>query len=248
MFWWGAPDSKAPACPAPSFVLVRSLEPEHSAVGWPSLVYGAGLENLLGSNPLASSNLAPTAECSASPCLRQTSHPAVFIAYPMDYLTAHPFIAFAIAGAIVAFSLGGFILDLRRRWNAVFGQKAKAGTEVMQAALRRLLTVEHDLAAYQPRLEALEAAAPSAIQKVGFKRFNPFEHTGGDQSFSLALLDHKDDGVIISSLYTRDGVRVYAKEIKRGSSKHPLSDEEREVLEQALSAGKTRYHGNGSQT
>ncbi len=152
----------------------------------------------------------------------------------MEYLTAHPFIVLAIAGAVVTFTLLGFILDLRRRWNAVFGRKAKAGTDMLPEILQRLRSLEHRLDVHQPRLEALEAVARISVQKVGFKRFNPFDNTGGDQSFTICLLDQKNDGIVISSLYTREGVRVYAKAISSGSSKHPLSGEEEEVLKQAL--------------
>ncbi len=86
----------------------------------------------------------------------------------------------------------------------------------------------------EPRVDALERIGNIAVQKVGFMRFNPFEHTGSDQSFAVALLDRQDNGLVLSSLYTREGVRVYAKEVQRGSSKHPLSEEEQKVLRQAM--------------
>ena len=64
-------------------------------------------------------------------------------------------------------------------------------------------------------------------------RFNPFEDTGGDQSFALALLDRENNGIIISSLYGREGTRVYAKAVDHGTPKHAISEEEREALERA---------------
>ena len=85
-----------------------------------------------------------------------------------------------------------------------------------------------------PRLATAEATAVTSIQKVGFVRFNPFQDTGGDNSFSVALLDQKNDGVLLSSLYMRDGTRLYAKEVKNGTTRTPLSDEEAEVLKDAL--------------
>ena len=65
-------------------------------------------------------------------------------------------------------------------------------------------------------------------------RFNPFEDTGGNQSFALALLDGRGDGFVVSSLHARAGTRVYAKAIAAGSSEAALSDEEAEALKQAL--------------
>lgn len=68
---------------------------------------------------------------------------------------------------------------------------------------------------------------------MGLVRYNPFENTGGNQSFALALLDAVGDGWILSSLHARAGTRVYAKAIKGGHSDAGLSAEEIEALAQA---------------
>jgi hypothetical protein len=72
------------------------------------------------------------------------------------------------------------------------------------------------------------------LRKIGFRRFNPFHETGGNQSFILALLDSDNNGVILSSLHQRDVTRLYAKEIKNGNSEHKLSEEETEVLNETI--------------
>ena len=70
-----------------------------------------------------------------------------------------------------------------------------------------------------------------SLHKVGVIRFNPFKDVGGNQSFSIALLDGKNSGLVISSLYTRAGARIYAKPItKGGSKKHPLTEEEKQAI------------------
>ena len=71
------------------------------------------------------------------------------------------------------------------------------------------------------------------VQKIGFTRFNPFDDSGGNISFALALLDAKDDGVIISSLHGREGTRVYAKSVKAGHSESKLTEEEIEAIKKA---------------
>ncbi|MFA6097522.1 MAG: DUF4446 family protein [Candidatus Paceibacterota bacterium] len=71
------------------------------------------------------------------------------------------------------------------------------------------------------------------IQKVGVVRFNPFAEVGGNQSFAIALLDKHLSGVIILSLYARDGVRVYSKALKDGKSEYRLSKEEEEAVKLA---------------
>lgn len=82
-------------------------------------------------------------------------------------------------------------------------------------------------------LENLKKENVSDIKKVGIVRFNPFKDTGGNQSFSLAFLDGKDNGIVITSLYTREGNRVYGKSIKNGGSEFPLSKEEQKAIEMA---------------
>jgi hypothetical protein len=72
-----------------------------------------------------------------------------------------------------------------------------------------------------------------AAQKISIVRFNPFGDTGGDQSFSLAVLDAHESGYILSSIHGREGTRVYVKPIDFGESKYPLSVEEQKALKQA---------------
>lgn len=79
----------------------------------------------------------------------------------------------------------------------------------------------------------LEEEGRLHIQKLGFFRFNPFKELGGDHSFSLALLDGKDNGVLITGLHTRERTRVYVKGILRGKSKLELSKEEVRALKLA---------------
>ncbi|PIQ05298.1 MAG: hypothetical protein COW72_02875, partial [Candidatus Nealsonbacteria bacterium CG18_big_fil_WC_8_21_14_2_50_37_10] len=70
-----------------------------------------------------------------------------------------------------------------------------------------------------------------SIQKIGLVRFNPFKEIGGNQSFSVALLDGNDSGIVVTSLYSREGNRVYGKPIEKGVSNYLLSEEEKQVLE-----------------
>lgn len=69
----------------------------------------------------------------------------------------------------------------------------------------------------------------------GFKtiRFNPFPEAGGNQSFAIAILNEEGDGLILSSLYSREKMSVFAKPIKGGKSEFELSEEERRALTEA---------------
>lgn len=81
----------------------------------------------------------------------------------------------------------------------------------------------------------LSAASERSFQKIGVVRFNPFKEVGGDQSFSLALLDAQNNGFVVTSLYEKETNRVYAKPIEQGASKYPLSDEEKKAIGKAMS-------------
>jgi len=76
--------------------------------------------------------------------------------------------------------------------------------------------------------------ASRSVHKVGMVRFNPFKDLGGDQSFSIALLDGQNNGMVISGIHTREGNRVYAKPVEKGKAvKHPLTEEEMEAIQKA---------------
>ena len=151
----------------------------------------------------------------------------------MEYLIANLPLLIATLSSIIALVALGLTLDLRRRWQRVFGAR-NGRRDALGEMLERLKGAESHLDALEPRMEALERIGTIAVQKFGFLRFNPFGDTGSDQSFAVCLLDRENNGFVLSSLYTRGGVRIYAKEIKAGSAKHPLSEEEKKVLAQAI--------------
>lgn len=82
--------------------------------------------------------------------------------------------------------------------------------------------------------QTIEKEGRFHIKKVGVLRFNPFEDTGGNQSFVLALLNEENDGLVLSSLYTRTGSRWYVKKIQEGKGVEvDLSKEEEEAIKKA---------------
>lgn len=82
--------------------------------------------------------------------------------------------------------------------------------------------------------EYLEVRSRGSLQHVGMVRFNPFEDTGSDQSFAIALLDDRRDGIVLSSLHGRGQTRVFAKPVEGGESTHTLSDEEAQAIRIAV--------------
>lgn len=99
---------------------------------------------------------------------------------------------------------------------------------------KTLRQVLFEMNIFRERLEVVEDVSEKSIQKVGLLRFDAFEDMGGKQSFALALLNGKGDGVVLSSLYGREESRVYAKPVKGGLSEYTLSKEEEIAVQQAL--------------
>lgn len=114
--------------------------------------------------------------------------------------------------------------------------KLTRGVEVtdLKKVLEKVIATEtqnkKDISDAFRKISYLEEDGKFHIQKVGLARFNPFKELGGDHSFSIAILDAQDSGIIITSLHTRDRTRVYMKDIKKGKSSSELSAEEKKAL------------------
>jgi Na+-transporting methylmalonyl-CoA/oxaloacetate decarboxylase gamma subunit len=80
----------------------------------------------------------------------------------------------------------------------------------------------------------VEEKMKKSIQKVSVIRYKAFEDVGSDLSFSVALLDENNDGVILTGIYGRNESTTYAKPIDKGISRYDLSEEEMSVLNKAI--------------
>lgn len=141
------------------------------------------------------------------------------------------YVIFILLGLIILglFFLVKVVFDLKKKMKMLLGN-GKIDADPQKDLLRRVIGAETKLEDVEPRLRIVEDLSKISIQKVGFLRFNPFQDTGGDNSFVVALLDRENNGVLVSSLYTRGGVRIYGKQIEKGKPKQQLSEEEKRVL------------------
>ncbi len=153
-------------------------------------------------------------------------------------------VALIVALAAIAFVLLVTTLLLWRRagrLSARFeritrGSEERSLEAILEAHLTRVHEVVRALDAVEARTTILERDLRRAFARVGLVRYNPFEDTGGNQSFALALLDAHGDGFIVSSLHSRYGTRVYAKAVRAGRSDSAVSAEEAEALRVAMLA------------
>jgi hypothetical protein len=148
-----------------------------------------------------------------------------------------------IAALVVSLGAGvGLILLLRRTrrieraYRAVYAALPGEGTPEASALFGAVGALNTRLTEVEGQAAALGATLPLAVQRIGLVRFNPFDDTGGDQSFALALLNAGGDGVVLSSLHGRGGTRFYAKPVRTGRTTHSLTTEEQQALDLAQGA------------
>lgn len=120
----------------------------------------------------------------------------------------------------------------------VFGFIKRLGKVAKETDIRKLLDRilvggkinSDEITKLKSEINRLTDEGYGHIQKVGLVRFNPFKEIGGDHSFTLAILDGRDMGIVITALHTRDRTRIYSKEIKNGRCEFELSEEEKKAL------------------
>ncbi len=86
------------------------------------------------------------------------------------------------------------------------------------------------------RLEALERSLKRDLHRVGFVRYNSFTDVGSDLSFTLALLNDDGDGVVLTSIYSREETRTYGKAVRNYVPQQDASKEEQSAIAQARPA------------
>ena len=138
-----------------------------------------------------------------------------------------------IAIAVAAYCLWQ-VRVLQRRFNEALGTSEGDSLEATLTSYgKQVVAVQKHLDQLDDAYKRLSATGSLASQKISIVRFNPFGDTGGDQSFVLAVLDAHNSGYVITSIHGREGTRVYVKPVDDGSSKYPLSEEEKRALAQA---------------
>jgi hypothetical protein len=143
-----------------------------------------------------------------------------------------PLLAFLL---VLNAALLATVVGLAVRLRALSRQVAAAGGD--PRVLERLASTERELDAAARRIEHLGGRierlgdqTQHCLQRVGLVRYDAFKELGGHLSFSLAFLDSKQDGVVLSVLNDREGARAYAKPVTGGRSTFTLSEEEQRAI------------------
>lgn len=124
---------------------------------------------------------------------------------------------------------------MRRSLEVFFsGKDAKSLESVLTEQLENTKELDSEIQELFEISNRLRELGLKSVHKTAVLRFNPFKEVGGNQSFSVALLDGKNSGVVLSSLHTREGTRVYGKPVVAGEPDgFPFTDEEKAAIAQA---------------
>lgn len=145
-------------------------------------------------------------------------------------LTTIVVIFLVIATILVSF----WILKTEKRLKRFFmGNKAKDLEETIELLSAQIRTLETAKKATENELASINRKLQKSIRGLELIRFNPFPDQGGNQSFAIGMLNEDGDGLVLSSLYSRERMSVFAKPIKKGASTYELTKEESEVLDKA---------------
>lgn len=141
----------------------------------------------------------------------------------------------------------GFIINIIKT-NAIskkyknFMQKLGEGKNIeedLENYMYKVERVEKQNIEIAKFIEQLDKDFEKSIQKVGIIRYNAYKDTGSDLSFTLALLDENNNGVVLNGIYSREMSNIYAKPIENGKSTYTLSDEEQKAIERAINSTKS---------
>jgi hypothetical protein len=113
------------------------------------------------------------------------------------------------------------------------GIQNKDLVELVSTFSKQQITLSEDIEAIHKEFSRIKEDTKRFFRKVGLVRYQGFSDTGGDQSFSIVLLDETDSGFVLTNLYGRGFSKTYAKRIEQGKPSHTLTDEEQEALLQA---------------
>lgn len=143
-------------------------------------------------------------------------------------------IAFFVLAGIAILIGGGWAVMTEKRLKRFFlGKKAKDLEDTIQILEENIEKLKNTSKKMESEIEVINRKLKKAIRGVETIRFNPFPDQGSNQSFAIGILNEDKDGVVISSLYSRERMSIFAKPVKNGKSEYELSTEEQEALQKA---------------
>ncbi|MCX6713080.1 MAG: DUF4446 family protein [Candidatus Vogelbacteria bacterium] len=144
---------------------------------------------------------------------------------PIDTLLVYILIA-----GVVFLTAEAFRLNSRLK-KVLLGKTGSDLEESINTLMKGMENLDGRATEIENYIIKMEERLKQSIQHVRVVRFNPFPDQGGNQSFAICFLDEQGNGAVISSLYSRDKVSVYAKPIIKYASEFELSGEEKQAID-----------------
>ncbi|MBI2631103.1 DUF4446 family protein [Candidatus Nomurabacteria bacterium] len=143
-------------------------------------------------------------------------------------------IAFFVLSGIL-FLIGGiWVFATEKRLKRFFlGKKAKDLEDTIIAMGNSIVQLKKSKENIEKDISLINTKLKRTVRGVETIRFNPFPDQGSNQSFAIGMLNEEGDGLVISSLYSRERMSVFAKPVKNGKSEYELTAEEKEALSKA---------------
>jgi len=143
-------------------------------------------------------------------------------------------IIFFIFIAITFLINGIWIFNTEKRLKRFFlGKKAKDLEDTIVLLENDILELKKAKEDFEKENKEINVKLKKSIRGLETVRFNPFPDQGSNQSFAIGLLNEEGNGVVLSSLYSRERMSVFAKPIKNKKSEYELTEEEKEALNKA---------------
>jgi hypothetical protein len=145
----------------------------------------------------------------------------------------------AVVALLLAIVLAVKLRRLRGAQRAVLGSDGQRDLVVHAQQLEQGFKdmrdwVEESIEHFERRMQATEGRLDGCVAYRSLVRYDAYNELSGHQSSSLALLDARKSGVVISSIVHRDQARLYVKQLQEGESEIELSPEEQEAVDTAL--------------
>lgn len=134
---------------------------------------------------------------------------------------------------IVLFQTIWAIVTEKRLKRFFLGKKAKDLEDTIISLEDGIAELNKTKNVMQKDLAIINTKLKKSIRGLETIRFNPFPDQGSNQSFAIGLLNEENDGLVISSLYSRERMSIFAKPVQNGKSEYELTAEEKEVLKRA---------------
>jgi len=140
---------------------------------------------------------------------------------------------FVFTGISIIIGVFWIIITEKRLKRFFLGKKAKDLEDTIISLENNIKELNKAKESMEKDIAVMNAKIKKSIRGVETIRFNPFSDQGSNQSFAIGMLNEEGDGVVLSSLYSRERMSVFAKPIKNNKSAYELSDEERKALDKA---------------